>query len=232
MSGSSWYYAIGMQQHGPVAADVLRDLVARGQIRPDDLVWREGMTTWRALRDVTELAAGLPVAAVVATGIPPAYPGQLDYYTPAFELGVAYAGFWWRFLAALLDGVILYMGNLFFSLLNLMATGAPIFGQSARPTGAQIAGTFAAGLATMVLHWLYYAGFESSPSQATPGKRICGLRVSDLHGQRISFGRASGRWFASALSILTIYIGFMMAGWTQRKQALHDLVADTLVVRP
>jgi uncharacterized RDD family membrane protein YckC len=85
--------------------------------------------------------------------------------------------------------------------------------------------------ADMVMRWLYYAFFEASEFQATPGKMALGLIVTDEEGVRIGFGRATGRYFGKILSGLILYIGFMMAGWTQKKQALHDILAKTLVVR-
>ncbi|HEY0233205.1 MAG TPA: RDD family protein, partial [Dokdonella sp.] len=84
--------------------------------------------------------------------------------------------------------------------------------------------------AWIVVAPFYYAGFESSRHQATLGKQAIGIQVTDLEGRRLSLGRALGRWFAASLSYLTLYIGFFMAGFTQRKQALHDYVAGTLVV--
>jgi len=76
----------------------------------------------------------------------------------------------------------------------------------------------------------YYAGMESSPHQATFGKRALGIKVTDNEGRRLSFGHALGRWSAASLSYLTCYIGFLMAAITERKRALHDMVAGTLVV--
>ncbi|HEY7862172.1 MAG TPA: RDD family protein [Thermoanaerobaculia bacterium] len=83
-----------------------------------------------------------------------------------------------------------------------------------------------------ILLWVGYgAAFESSQWQATLGKRALSLRVTDLAGRRISFGRAVARQFAEVLSWLTLTIGFLMAGFTRRRQALHDMVAGTLVIR-
>lgn len=78
--------------------------------------------------------------------------------------------------------------------------------------------------------WLYWAGLEASPLQGTLGKRAFGLMVTDLAGGRISFGRASGRYFGKIFSVMLFYIGFFMAAFTAKKQALHDLMAGTLVV--
>lgn len=79
--------------------------------------------------------------------------------------------------------------------------------------------------------WLYYALQESSERQATIGKRALNIYVTDMNGQRLSFGNATGRYFAKILSGLILGIGYMMAGFTEKKQALHDMVADTLVMR-
>lgn len=79
--------------------------------------------------------------------------------------------------------------------------------------------------------WLYFAVMESSGLQGTVGKALLGLEVTDDRGHRISFGRATGRYWAKILSGLTLCIGFMMVGFTSRKRGLHDLVAGTLVLR-
>jgi uncharacterized RDD family membrane protein YckC len=96
----------------------------------------------------------------------------------------------------------------------------------------QRAGTvFAVEAIVFVAVGLYYSVMESSPWQATLGKRALGLQVTDLQGRRISFGRATGRYFAKIVSGLTLSIGYLMAGFTRRKQALHDIIAECLVVR-
>jgi len=79
--------------------------------------------------------------------------------------------------------------------------------------------------------WLYEALLESSSYQATLGKMIFGMKVTDLNGHRISFGRATGRHFAKWLSTMILCIGYIMVGFTERKQGLHDLLAGTLVRR-
>jgi hypothetical protein len=81
-----------------------------------------------------------------------------------------------------------------------------------------------------VAAWLYYALLESSDAQATLGKRAVGIKVTDLDGNRISFGRATGRLFAHIISSFTLGIGFAMAAFTRRRQTLHDQIAGTLVV--
>ena len=94
-----------------------------------------------------------------------------------------------------------------------------------------IALTFGIALLNGAVSWLYFALFESSVSGATIGKRVCGIRVVDLKGERVSFGRATGRYFASMLSSLTISIGFIMCAFTEKKQTLHDMIAGTLCIK-
>jgi len=79
--------------------------------------------------------------------------------------------------------------------------------------------------------WIYEATLESSSRQATLGKMAMGLRVTDEQGRRISFARATARYFSKILSGMILFIGYIMAGFTARKQALHDLIAGTLVTR-
>jgi uncharacterized RDD family membrane protein YckC len=81
-----------------------------------------------------------------------------------------------------------------------------------------------------VAGWLYFAMMESSNKMATLGKMAIGIKVTDLNGNRISFGRATGRYFAKILSGMILMIGYIMAGFTEKKQALHDMIASCLVV--
>jgi uncharacterized RDD family membrane protein YckC len=81
------------------------------------------------------------------------------------------------------------------------------------------------------IDWLYFSLMESSSKQATLGKLALGLRVTGNNGRRISFGRATGRYFAHFLTNLTLLIGYVIQVFTSRRQALHDLIAGTLVTR-
>jgi uncharacterized RDD family membrane protein YckC len=98
-------------------------------------------------------------------------------------------------------------------------------------TGALLASILAAyGLLFVVIPWIYFAGFESSRSQATPGKVLMGLVVTDMEGQKPTFARTSLRFFAKYLSALIIFIGFLMIGFTKKRQGLHDRIAGCLVL--
>jgi uncharacterized RDD family membrane protein YckC len=84
---------------------------------------------------------------------------------------------------------------------------------------------------SLLVSWLYFAGFECSSAQATPGKMALGLVVTNLNRERISFGRAAARYFCKFLSELILYIGYLMIGFTAKKQGLHDMIAGTLVLK-
>ncbi len=144
--------------------------------------------------------------------------------------GVGYGGFWIRVVAAIVDGIILRVAvspiRMIFGGLGLAGTmsGVPHIGL------ALVGGGFT--LIVLVFgSWLYEAFMESSSYQATLGKMIFGMKVTDLSGNRISFERATGRHFAKWLSGMILGIGYLMVGFTDRKQGLHDLLAGTLVRR-
>jgi uncharacterized RDD family membrane protein YckC len=137
------------------------------------------------------------------------------------------AGFWMRFGAAFIDGLII---NGPFVVIRLVITGGSN-DYLQDPVGATAMLLLLVNLISIIASWLYFALQESSPHQATLGKRALGIRVTDLNGQRISFGRATGRYFAKIISVLTCFVGYIMAGFTERKQALHDMIAGTLVIR-
>lgn len=105
------------------------------------------------------------------------------------------------------------------------------FGLVCGAAGVEETGGDALGaIITLGIPWLYYALMESSVKQATLGKMALGIVVTDLAGNRISFGRATGRYWAKLISALTLLAGFVMAGFTAKKQALHDMIAGCLVV--
>ena len=151
---------------------------------------------------------------------------------------MSYAGFWRRFAAYIIDAIVVTVG-LGILLVVLHLLGLPLFENIESST--QVEGMSAAAEVTaqptalaiiiaIVGEWLYFAGLESSPRQATVGKMALGIRVTDLDGGRIGFGRATCRLLAKIVSGLILYIGFIMAGFTARKQALHDMMCGTLVV--
>jgi uncharacterized RDD family membrane protein YckC len=180
--------------------------------------------------------------------LPPApllQPAGPAYVTPDWQPApvVAYAGFWLRLIARVLDFFIIAMPIGIVGLILILSTGIGTFlrnfpGQTPDEVVGQAAGVaaaIAAGIGFVfywVIEWLYFAGFESSSWQSTPGKKVLNLVVTDLSGARISFGRATGRYFSKWVTqLIPVFIGYILAGITERKQALHDMIASTLVLR-
>jgi uncharacterized RDD family membrane protein YckC len=161
---------------------------------------------------------------------------QAQYLQPGIALQTAvgaptsYGGFWIRLVAAIIDGIIVqavvtpvvFIVGLMIGVAGAVATTGRGPGILAIWTGVAF-GLFAS--------WLYEAAMESSSKQATLGKMVLGMRVTDLQGNRISFARATVRHFCKYISAMIMFIGYIMAGFTDRKQALHDMIAGTLVRR-
>ncbi|HEV2224430.1 MAG TPA: RDD family protein [Candidatus Acidoferrales bacterium] len=175
------------------------------------------------------LAIAVP-AAVVAAPFPAVATGPQLYY----------AGFWLRFVAYLIDMVILVFAEFVLAVILIFGTGviSVIRRLPENPTPDEIfTGTvifaivmFVVGMTVLV--WLYYAWMESSPSQGTLGKMALGLIVTDMQYRPVSFARASGRFFAKFITgLIPLWIGYIMAGFTAKKQALHDMIASCLVLR-
>jgi uncharacterized RDD family membrane protein YckC len=153
--------------------------------------------------------------------------------SPARQIKVAYAGFWLRAVAFLIDLfiVLIFIGPPMLYLLgkNVGTNATPQAIIDFAYSGTRQA--IAINLLVDMAYWLYSASLESSVWQATAGKKLLGLYVTDVNGKRISFARASGRFIGKSLEQLTLFIGFLAAGFTARKQALHDIVAGCLVLR-
>jgi uncharacterized RDD family membrane protein YckC/Tfp pilus assembly major pilin PilA len=128
----------------------------------------------------------------------------------------AYAGFWRRFAAYAIDYVIVLLGT---AVLGAAATIAGLGDDAARLS-----------LAALVGYFFYCTLLESSAWQATVGKRALGLKVTNARGERIGFARAAARFVAKVLSVLTLCLGYLLVLATKRRQALHDLIAGTLVL--
>ncbi|HEX8799836.1 MAG TPA: RDD family protein [Terriglobales bacterium] len=158
-----------------------------------------------------------------------------------YASNVTFAGFWLRFVAYLLDSVIIGFAVMvlfvpFFFLMGGVAMLETLPRHAERVDPAQFMAflSLIVSLAAIaaVAKWLYFAYLESGEKQATWGKQALGIYVTDLAGQRVTFGRATGRFLARMVSgLIPLGIGFIMAGFTERGQALHDMIASTLVLR-
>lgn len=135
-----------------------------------------------------------------------------------------FGGFWIRVGAYFIDFVVMLIPNMLLSFLI----------RSMNPADNEIEQAVIEAMSfilSQIVWWVYYAVLHSSKWQASVGKMAVGLKVVDEKGNRISFGRATGRYFALYLSTLILGIGCMMVGWTKKKQGLHDIIAGTYVIK-
>ncbi len=170
------------------------------------------------------------VPPVVAPPQAPVWPPAPVSYAVPF-VGVRYGGFWMRFVAALIDGILVDLVVLPVGAVVGAMIGVAGYAVDMPRIGIHLVSFIISGTIGLLGSWIYEAAMESSSKQATLGKMALGLKVTDLEGRRISFARATGRHFSKIISGLILLIGYIMAGFTQRKQALHDMIAGTLVER-
>ncbi len=149
-------------------------------------------------------------------------PGPAEAAPSAGE--VEYAGFWKRLAAAAIDFAVLLLIGFCLAIIVPILIG-PIVGL---PDDIYIVGSVI--LFWLIAPWLYYSFFERSSKQGTPGKTTMEIMVTDTEGGRISFGRATKRYWAKVISVLMLLAGFIMIGFTARRQGLHDIIAQCLVV--
>lgn len=179
-----------------------------------------GLAPGQAAAPARAYAAAPPVAYVAAPAVP-------------------YGGFWIRLLAHLIDHVILGVvaAPLFFIMVlpSIIRIAHEAEQNQEQPSPemivAIISSVFVYVALAFVGQWLYEALLTSSSWQGTIGKRVLRLKVVDEAGNRIGFGRATGRFFAKILSSMFFCIGFIMIGFTERKTGLHDMLAGTRVLR-
>ena len=250
---SNWYYADAeRQRQGPLSAEELALRFHQGKLRLDTLVWREGLADWQPLRSFTgELALHQSPSETFYTPVeatPAAAPASAagtpladSVYAPpsaALEgantavLGgeVVYAGFWKRVAANIIDSVVIgLVGGIIGAIIGGIL-GAALGMNGGLGGGGFLAIQLITNLVSIVITAGYYAWFHSSTNRATLGKMAIGIKVVRSDGEAISFLRGIGRYFGFLLSSLILGIGLLMAAFTERKQALHDMLCDTLVV--
>jgi uncharacterized RDD family membrane protein YckC len=148
--------------------------------------------------------------------------------------GAPPAGFWIRFVAYMIDALIVTAVSAF---VIAIAVGVVILTDESldleNPGGIIIGATLLVIAVLIVINWLYEALMTSSPRGATLGKMALGLRIVRFDGAQLSFGRATARHFVKAIATpaVPLFIGYIMAAFTNRKRALHDILVETLVIR-
>jgi uncharacterized RDD family membrane protein YckC len=261
-----WYYADAGRQVGPVEDAQLDELVRSGAVRDDTLIWREGMASWQPhsaargpMKPIPIPAAAVPMAqetrfcsecgrpsparemvtigaAAICAQCKPLYMQRMREGGQA--IGVRrYGGFWIRFVAIIIDGIILAVvgGIIGFPIRMLLGVSAVSVAQSQDPSAVMAALPAMMGmigvsvLINLVVSICYDIWFVHNKG-GTIGKLALGLQIINLDGSRLSYGQAVGRYFAKILSAIILYIGFIMAGLDSEKRALHDRICNTLVI--
>jgi len=249
----NWYYADdNNQQFGPITEDELTRLAGAGTVHDQTLVWREGMPDWVPyvhVRGAAPIAAAGPGALQTqGTGIcrhcgqtfnnedladfsgtlicarcKPAYLQQMR--EGGHTVGdVEYAGFWIRFVAKFVDGIL--MGIVSF-IIMFFTMGMASLGD---PDEVPVTGLMLYYLFALAVNITYYVWFHGKYG-ATPGKMACKIKVITADGEPISYGRSFGRFFGDLLSAMILYIGYIMVAFDGQKRALHDHICNTRVIK-
>ena len=247
-----WYYAESGKQVGPLSEAEFRALVQAGTIKAGTLVWKAGMAGWVAYETlppaVPTTAESFPPpagggvccecgrtfpadellsyeGALVCAACKPVFFQRVQEGAPV-PGKMRYAGFWIRFVAKFVDGIVVGVVNM---LVSLAFTFLVVRSVSSGATGMGIGLQIVAWFIQMFVQCAYCVYFLGKFG-ATPGKMACKLKVVRADGTALTYGRAFGRFFGEMLSGLTLGIGYVMAGFDQEKRALHDRVCDTRVI--
>lgn len=242
----NWFYAIQNEQRGPVSDAEFGELQCTGVIQPATLVWREGLSQWQTFASLQPPPPlnGLVCAqcgrvfapeeivrfgdAAVCAGCKPLFLQRLrEGVVLAAPGALRYAGFWVRFGAIFVDGIIGWSVSIGISLACgqsfLEATGFDNNPEMRQLDWLLTAVSLSIGAAYEIIFVLKFG--------ATLGKMVFKLKVVNAEGGRVSFGQAVARYFASALSYLPCGIGFMMAAFDDQKRTLHDQICRTRVIK-
>jgi uncharacterized RDD family membrane protein YckC len=153
-----------------------------------------------------------------------------------------YAGFWLRFVAVLIDGIIIgvVQGIAIMPFLAMFGIGVAsnmdnMESMDEAQAMSMVGGMMAMGLTFQIVFWciqvLYFTLLESSSKQATVGKMAVGIKVTDINGNKLDFTKALVRSLCRILSAMIFFVGYIIAAFTEKKQALHDMIASTLVLK-
>lgn len=230
-----WHYSVDDQQFGPMSeSDIVRDITA-GRLPLDALVWREGYADWVTIAESHELMARLDGTWRNVRGSGTSAPRFTEPAAQSSRDAInhgGHPGFWLRLFAHVIDTLLVQVVVFIAAIVVGIAVGVAMAASGVADQDVvggigTVVGIFVGFLGS----WLYYAVFESSPKQGTPGKLACGFVVTDMNGNRISFGKATARYFAMIFSAMTLGVGFIMCAFTEKKQCLHDVIAGCLMYK-
>ncbi|HIE1101074.1 MULTISPECIES: RDD family protein [Stenotrophomonas] len=160
----------------------------------------------------------------------PAAAGGAGHGQPVVGGEVVYAGFWKRVAAYMIDYFVLVIPGAIIGAIIGVLLGAGMGAAGSGESAIEVVAQVTSALINFGIGMAYYTWFHASRGGATLGKMAVGIKVVRSNGERLTLGRAFGRYWAMLLSSFTLGIGFLMAAFTERKQGLHDMICDTLVV--
>lgn len=209
---NAWHYKLGGQEFGPVDDDELRRLLKLGEIGSRTPVRSKSLETWTPIGTLTQFSESAATAEAQMERIP--IPEEV------------FAPIWRRGIALAVDLLAIWVSTFLLGAIMGVVIAARhtelVFSQSAADL------TIARGI-LLAFPWFYFTVFEGSSLQATPGKLLMKIVVTDTSGYVPGFPRAALRSVAKYVSWCVLLLGFIIAPFTQRKQALHDFVARTVV---
>ena len=249
----SLYYSDGKRKIGPISKAELQDLIRSRKVHPGTLVWQPGMDGWQELRRFARpksRAAARPGAATqahpmkactecgrtfevgdmmpfrdkwICAGCKPAFVQKMK---EGVSVGgrMSYAGFWIRFAALFVDGLILGAANFVFQI--PIAFLAPAAEENPAALLVYMPIMMLLQMAIPAAYDIFFVGKYG----ATPGKMACRIKIVESEGGPVTYPRAIGRHFAKYISMFTLYIGFIMAAFDEQKRTLHDRICDTRVI--
>jgi uncharacterized RDD family membrane protein YckC len=247
-----WYYADEEVQVGPLTEEEFEDYVRLGKIDDQTVVWHDGLTEWQPYGRVRTQ----PVASVspdfshqlalrcseclrefpqddliryqdswICTTCKPIFFQRLREGVPAPGV-LNYAGFWIRFGAKILDGLILWVVQMALMLALSPWLGFNFFSPNP-PADLSFLMMYPVLFAVSIFYSVWFVGKFG----ATPGKMALGLKIISSSGDPVSYKKAVARFFAEIVSAIICYIGYFMAAFDDQRKALHDQICDTRVIR-
>jgi uncharacterized RDD family membrane protein YckC len=256
----NWYYADGKRKAGPISEEELKSLVKSKKINMETLVWRQGMKDWKELGKIVKqkensaqqfqetAATGQAVCSECGRTFPEEEMISFEnakvcasckpVFIQKIKEGVSvngimeYAGFWIRFGAIFIDGIILWAVQMFVYAVFGIITAAVMPSMPDKPSNPSffIISQMIITLLSFVLSAAYDIWFVGRFG-ATPGKMACKIKIVTADGGKVSYSRALGRYFAKWISSMILGIGFLMAAFDDEKRTLHDRICETRVIR-
>ena len=240
-----WYYVENDKEIGPVPKEEFLTLVDGGRIRPETMVWSDGMEAWQpyALLGKQSLFVGEGMPCIECQKRFPADEliSYKDHWVcanckPVFfqriREGVGlvgameFAGFWIRFGAKVIDGLLLWV---VYMTISVALSVAIAYAGNQNPVMSAVLAIsiFLIEIGISMAYSVYFVGKHG----ATPGKMALGLKIVMSDGTNLNYGMATKRFFAEMLSAFTMYIGYLLAAFDEEKRSLHDRICDTRVIR-